>query len=113
MSYHDYWDGDCEMVRYYRQAEQYRQEQASERAWLHGFYVYAALLDASPLLNPLSKRKKPLPYLKAPIPVTETAKQRAQADENRRKLAAGRNAMQALAQGLNAKFRKGGNDGGG
>lgn len=59
MSYHDYWDGDCMMAKYYREAEIHKQEKENYLAWLHGLYIYSALIDVAPILNPMSRKKKP------------------------------------------------------
>ena len=102
----DFWDGDCQLARYYREAAALRRERDSQQAWLQGLYIYHALLDAAPVYNPLSKRRKAYPYLEAPIPLTEAGGRRAEASENQKKLAAGREAMRLLAGALNAKRGK-------
>ena len=51
MGYHDYWDGDCEMARYYRDMDEKVKERQNEALWLQGLYFYEALVDASPVLN--------------------------------------------------------------
>lgn len=106
MSCGDFWDGDSQLARYYRKAAELRRERENQQAWLHGLYVYTALLDAAPLYNPISKKHKAHKYLEAPIPVTERGSRQARESENHRKLAAGREAMRILAGALNAKRRK-------
>ena len=69
-------------------------------------YVYSALLDAAPLYNPLSKKRKAHKYMEAPIPVTGRGTRQAEKTENYKKLAAGREAMRIIAGALNAKRRK-------
>lgn len=113
MSYHDYWDGDCQMAKYYRKAEVIKQERENYLAWLHGLYIYSALIDVASIFNPMSKKKKPHPYMEAPVPITERASQRAKDDENRKKMENGKNVMQLMAKGFNAKFKKGGAGNGG
>lgn len=56
MGYHDYWDGDCEMARYYRDMDEKVKERQNEALWLQGLYFYEALVDASPVLNAMSKK---------------------------------------------------------
>lgn len=60
MGYHDYWDGDCEMARYYRDMDEKVKERQNEALWLQGLYFYEALVDASPVLNAMSKKHKPM-----------------------------------------------------
>lgn len=113
MSYHDYWDGDSQMVRYYRDAEEYKQERENYLAWLHGLYIYSALCDVAPIFNPMSKKKKPRQYMDSPVPLSERASRRAKDEENRQKMANGKNIMQIMMKGFNAKFKKGGINNGG
>lgn len=113
MTYHDYWDGDCQMAKYYREAGEYRQERENINAWLHGMYIYRAILDASPVLNALSKRKTPHKYLDSPIPLTKRAIERADEEKEFRKMKKGMRFMQTMMTGINARFqKKGGNNGG-
>lgn len=106
MTYHEYWDGDSMMVKYFREAEERKRERENYNAWLQGVYIYEALLDASPALNALSKKKKPYPYRKSPIPITETETRRQKDKENREKMKNGLGAMRALMAGINKKFGK-------
>ena len=107
MSYHDYWDGDPLMAKYYREAENLRLERENNQAWIQGFYVYRAILSASPVINALSKRKTPHKYLECPVPLTESANERAKEEENRKKMDNGLNFMKAMMTSVNAKFKKG------
>ncbi len=52
MSYEQYWHGDSSLPKYYREAYKKRQEQSNHEAWLHGLYVYDALLSAMSHMNP-------------------------------------------------------------
>lgn len=106
MSYHDYWDGDCLMAKYYREAEVHKQEKENYLAWLHGLYIYSALIDVAPILNPMSRKKKPKQYMETPVPITKRATDRAKEEENRKKMESGKNAMQMMMKGFNAKFMK-------
>ena len=105
MSYHDYWDGDCEMARYYRDMDEKVKERQNETLWLQGLYFYEALLDASPALNPMIKKNKPLPYRKSPIPITETQSRQEEEEKNQEKLSAGMEAMKQMMAGVNQKFK--------
>lgn len=68
----EFWDGDCELVRYYRQAAEYRKQRVNEEAWLSGLYIYEAIADLVPVLNPLTKPgTRPTPYPDRPYPITE------------------------------------------
>ena len=73
MTYEQYWQGDCTLVRAYRKAEAMRVQRANQMAWLQGRYFYEALCDASPLFRFTMKSGtiEPLPYIKEPYPLTE------------------------------------------
>lgn len=104
MTYQEYWDGDAQMAKYFRDAEEYKQEKENHRAWLHGFYIYSALLDVAPVLNAMSKKKKPRPYIATPIPISNKASKRAKDTENRKKMENGKSTMQRMMKGFNSKF---------
>ena len=70
MSYHDYWYGDYEMLKYFVEAEKIRQRKQNQLLWLQGLYVHIAIGDLVPILNPFSKEHKAKPYLKEPIPLS-------------------------------------------
>ena len=106
MSYRDYWDGDSTMVKYYRQADELRKERRNAALWLQGIYFYEALLNASPVLNPLSSRKKPFPFRDSPIPLTEAEKTRLDEIDKQKRLEAGREAMRAMMIAFNEKFEE-------
>ena len=64
MTYSQYWEEDCTLVRAYRRAYEIRQENENRYAWLQGMYVYEAICDASPILHAFAKagtRAKPYP----------------------------------------------------
>ena len=65
MSSAEYWDGDNDLPRYYRKAYKMKQEQMNRDAWLHGLYVYDAVVSAMTHLNQDKKSHKsyaPEPY---------------------------------------------------
>lgn len=105
MSYHDYWDGDAEMAKYYREMDEVRRERENTSLWLQGLYFYEALIDASPVINAFSKKKKPYPYRDTPIPLTAQANKRKKEQENMKKLENGKTAMRAMMAGINRKFQ--------
>lgn len=43
MTAEQFWDGDCALVKYFRQAYRIRKERENESAWLQGMYFYNAL----------------------------------------------------------------------
>ena len=69
MTYEQFWDGDCWLVKWYRKAHALRAKRDNEQAWLIGRYVYDAVCAASPLLHAFAKSGTTAnPYLEKPYP---------------------------------------------
>lgn len=106
MSYHDYWDGDNCMTKYYREAEEIKKERRNSELWLQAAYIYEALLDASPVFNPLSKKNKPFPFRSEPIPITASGSKKSEERKKRQRLENGKEAMRAMMAAINDRFKK-------
>lgn len=106
MSYHDYWDGAADMVKYYREAEEINKERRNSELWLQAAYIYEALLDASPVFNPLSKKHKPFPFRSEPIPITNTGNKQAEERAKKKRIENGKEAMRAMMAAINSRFNK-------
>lgn len=78
MTYEQYWEQDCELVKDYREAEELRLERLNYQAWLQGMYFYDALNRVSPILHAYAKKgTKAKPYVEKPYAITKkTAEQR-------------------------------------
>ena len=46
MSSEEYWEGNPSLPQYFLKAYKMRQEQLNHEAWLHGLYVYDAMISA-------------------------------------------------------------------
>ena len=105
MSYHDYWDGDNCMTKYYREAEEIKKERRNSELWLQAAYIYEALLDASPVFNPLSKKNKPFPFRSEPIPITNSGSKKSEERKKKQMLENGKEAMRAMMAAFNERFK--------
>lgn len=85
MTPEQYWDGDCELAKFYRQADDIRRHRENEKLWLQGMYIYEAVLDIVPLLRFGSKETKPAPYPKEPYPITQKEMQLRKEKEERQR----------------------------
>lgn len=107
MTYDEYWNGDPELPKYYRKADEIRQKRINAEAWLYGRYVYEALCSMVPLPVGFAKKNgKPKPYPNEP--------HKYETDEEKRErdgMEAGREHMKRAMEAWNAKFRakEGGN----
>lgn len=114
MSYEQFWEQDSSLVKHYRKAAQIRQDLKNQDAWLHGAYIYEALVDAAPVFRSLAKKgTKPTPYRESPYELfnrQDKAQQEKVQEKHDEKAKA---FMQAFALANNRKFQEkgGGVDG--
>lgn len=107
MTAEQYWDGDPTLVKYYRKAEELRNEKRNQELWLQGMYIYEALCDVSPILRAFAKKgTKPAPYPTNPYPLTEKQRRREQEEKERKLAEKGKRFMETLMQSTNARFKE-------
>jgi hypothetical protein len=112
MTYHDYWDGDAAMVKFYRDKHKRDLDRQNFNHWMQGMYIYEALVDASPVFNPLSEKHEPFPYMKEPIPITIEAIKETEERQNQQKMKNGKDAMRAWMVEFNKRFEEKQREGG-
>ena len=105
MSPEQYWEGDSELVKFYRKADDIKKERENQRLWLEGAYFYEALVRISPVLHAFAKRgTRPKPYLDDPFPISskgvDASKNKREAKEYEKNKAI----MAAWAAGVNKRF---------
>ena len=107
MTYEQYWDGDPMLCKYYREAEEIRNEKKNQELWLQGMYIYEALCDVSPVLHAFAKKgAKPEQYSNNPYPITKKQLERNKKEKERQVFEQGMRFMEALTQQTNAKFKE-------
>ena len=106
MTYEDYWDGDNCKTKYYRKMDVLNKERRNYDLWLQGAYFYEALLDASPVFNPMSTKKNPFPYRDTPIPITENESEKVEIHEKEKRMQNGKDAMRILMTEINKRFEE-------
>jgi hypothetical protein len=105
MTPEQYWDGDCTLVKYYRKAEELRNEKRNQELWLQGMYVYEAICDVAPVLQAFGKKgAKPTPYSAKPYPLNDKQTKRDEEEKQRRLAEKGKRFMEAKAISINKKF---------
>ncbi len=86
MSYEQYWDGDCSLVKFYREAFKLQRDRDNERMWLQGMYIYEALCDVSPVLRAFAKKgTKPIEYSTQPYAITNEEIERRRIEKEKAK----------------------------
>lgn len=103
----EYWNGDCRLVKWYREAQERKTNHENYMRWLQGYYIYYAIGAMSPALNALAKNHKPKDYIERPIPITQSATEEAEI-EKMKKMAQN---MQAWARIFNGKAEEQGVNG--
>ena len=105
MTYEQYWDGDSTLVKYYRKAEELRNDRRNQELWLQGVYVYEAICDVAPVLHAFAKKgTKPTPYPTKPYPLTEKQSKKNEEEKQRKLAEKGKKFMEAMAESFNKKF---------
>ncbi len=83
MSYDEFWYDHSIKAVYYRKAHELKLEERNTELWLQGYYVYLAIGDMVPVLNPFSKNPKIVDYIKRPIPITKSGKEQDKLEKTR------------------------------
>ena len=105
MTPEQYWESDCTLVKYYRKAEELRNEKRNQELWLQGMYVYEAICDVAPILHAFAKKgTKPTPYSSKPYPLNEKQIKRNEEEKQRKLAEKGKRFMEAMAASINKKY---------
>lgn len=105
MTAEQYWDQDCSLARFYREAHNLNIQQQNYMAWLQGKYVYDALAALFPLFNSNVKRGvKPKAYVKPYDLGLDTKEQLV--DKNKKKMNDGKAFMEMFMTQTNKKFKE-------
>lgn len=105
MSYEQFWEQDCRMVKFYRQAQKIKDERYDNQAWLQGLYFYSALCNASPLFRDFTKGTvKATPYQSEPF--TAMMRKEKSKEARERKKREGFEYMMRFAERFNKNRRK-------
>ena len=105
MTPEQYWEGDCTLVKYYRKAEEIRNEKRNQEMWLQGMYVYEAICDVSPILHAFAKKgAKPHPYPSKPYAISEKQLKQAREEKERKLMEKGKRFMEAVMLSTNKRF---------
>lgn len=105
MTEEQYWDRDCCLVKFYREAEEIRKERFNQEAWLQGMYFYDALARVSPILHAFAKKgTKAQPYVEEAYPINKKTMEDAKAKKEKAKSQKGMRYMQAYMVANNKRF---------
>ena len=95
------------LAKYYRKAEELRNEKRNQELWLQGMYIYEALCDVAPILHSMAKRgTKARPYVERPYAITEKQRLREAEEKERLNALKAKRFMEALMSSNNARFKE-------
>lgn len=84
MTFNQYWNEDCCLVKHYRKAYELQRERKNQELWLQGMYIYEAIGDMSPVLKAFAKKNtKPLKYPSEPYAITQQEMEKRKQAEKR------------------------------
>jgi hypothetical protein len=107
MTEYQYWDSDCKLVQYYREAEELRVERMNQFAWLQGGYFYDAISKVAPILHAFAKKgTKSQPYLEQPYPITKRAAEEKEIEEEKSRASKAKQFMEMFMVKTNRYFEE-------
>lgn len=101
----EYWNGDCQLTKHYRNAHEIKLKQRNYELWLQGLYVHDAVnvVVANALRKKGAKVEK---YTESPYPVTPIEQREVKQREEIKKHEAAKAKMMRIMEAVNARFRK-------
>ena len=107
MTAEQFWDDDSTLVKYYRKADELRNERMNQELWLQGMYIYEALCDVSPIFHAMAKKgTKPHPYPDKPYSITEKQRKRELEERERNVANKGKRMMEMFMRQSNRQFEE-------
>ena len=105
MTYDQYWNDNPMLCKYYRQAEELRNDKKNQELWLQGLYIYEALCDVSPVLHAFAKKGvKPQPFSEVPYAITKKSQEKKEKNKEKQVFDKGMMFMENLMKQNNKKF---------
>lgn len=107
MTPEQYWNGDCTLVRYYREAHLLKIQEKNQELWLQGKYFYDALCGVAPVLHAFAKNgTQPIPYMEEPYPITAEEVQARKEREEKKKFEKMKQMTMTWMASVNANIAK-------
>lgn len=107
MTEEQYWDRDCMLTKYFREAEELRKERVNQEAWLQGMYIYDALARIAPILHAFAKKgTKAQPYVEEAYPISKRTVENAKTKMERAQSQKGVRYMEAFMLKNNKRFEE-------
>ena len=105
MTPEQYWDGDPQLAKHYRKADEQKRQRKNQELWLQGMYIYEALCDVAPIFHAFAKRgTKPTPYTDHPYSITAKEREGEKKLQEERERDKARRYMESQMAKLNKRF---------
>ena len=105
MTYELYWEGDPQLVKDYRKADELRRQRVNEDQWWQGMYIYNALCCVAPIFHDFAKKgTKAHPYPDTPYAIDKKQKEIHEETKERRNAEAGKRYMEGFMANFNKRF---------
>ena len=101
MTYEQYWESDPMLAKYFRQADELRNERKNQELWLQGLYVYNALTAIMPVKKGTEQPK----YPDKPFTISEKQRKREKLEEEKAIFDKGKLAMERFMSRTNKQFK--------
>ena len=106
MTYEQFWEQDCELVKYYRKSAEIKESIKNREAWIQGAYIYEALCNVAPILHAFAKKgTKPAPYRDTPYTLVSQNDKHAKAESGNQDKKA-KAFMEVFMLSTNKRFQK-------
>lgn len=108
MTWGQFWEQDCSLVKAYRKAWEIRQEHENQMAWLQGLYIYDALNSTPIIVSGFAKGtpQHPKQYPDKPYDFGLGKKKKTEAEIEEERKQASLAKMQEMMARFNQSFRK-------
>lgn len=104
MSAQEYWHGDPELKKFYRQADKLKRQEKNTMLWMQGRYFLDAILCAAPALNPYYKKGAEVhKYPEEPYPLTEKEAKEIERRREEAQMEKAKAMFMAIAQNVKVK----------
>lgn len=101
MTYEQYWESDPMLAKYFRQADELRNERKNQELWLQGLYVYNALTAIMPVKKGTEQPK----YPDKPFTISEKQRKREKLEEEKAIFDKGKLVMERFMSRTNKQFK--------
>lgn len=104
MTYDQFWNGDPELAKYYRKADELNRQRRNQELWMQGLYMRDAVMQV------LAKEPEKCPYPDEPYPLNEKERKQQEINKQERAMEDGKAWMTAFMVLSNARLaeKKGG-----